>query len=80
MSSTDHQQDPEYREIAEFALDVASRAGERIKALRDTRAVREWTKNGGRELVTSADRASDELIRETTARATPPSPVCLRGG
>ena len=50
-----------------------------INALRDTRAVREWTKNGGRELVTSADRASDELIREATARATPRAQY-VRGG
>jgi myo-inositol-1(or 4)-monophosphatase len=59
-----------YRELAVFGVDVARRAGEAIARLRE-RGFDVTTKAGGRELVTSADLASNEIIQEATARATP---------
>jgi len=61
----------ESRELADFAQHVAERAGERIRALRAAKTIEESLKDGGRELVTSADLASNELIEKAVSRHTP---------
>ena len=61
----------EHRELAGFAQNVAERAGRLIRRLREERTIHEFTKDGGFELVTSADLASNEVIREATSRHTP---------
>jgi myo-inositol-1(or 4)-monophosphatase len=71
MSDTGSPTLGEHRALATFAQEVAERAGALIKRLREERTIEEFTKDGGSELVTSADLASNEIIREATSRRTP---------
>jgi fructose-1,6-bisphosphatase/inositol monophosphatase family enzyme len=71
MIDTDSGASDDNRELASFAQNLAERAGTLIKKLREERSFREFTKDGGVELVTSADLASNDILREATSRQTP---------
>jgi len=62
---------PDIRDLASLARDVATRAGTCIADLRAMRRFETTTKDGGRELVTSADLAADALIRAALREHTP---------
>ncbi|MGE0321318.1 MAG: inositol monophosphatase [Polyangiaceae bacterium] len=60
----------ELTQLAAWAEGVAERAGALVRTLRESHDVCAHLKQG-HELVTNADMASDELIRDATSRHTP---------